>query len=154
MSNTPWYLDALKQGIEAAENMNTHPDLKQAAIDQGIRPAGYDAPITGWSQLTTDQLFDLHKGIHDRAVKDTVDKVLEIIEELKEMEDGLEERANSIGFIHHTPTGNVKDVEHIVTPRNPNEIKVVKLNAKADGIQYAREYVRKKVMALKEGEQE
>ncbi len=57
-----------------------HPSMEQAAIDQGIRPAGYDAPITGWGQLTTDQLVDLHKGIHDRAVKDAVDRVLEIIE--------------------------------------------------------------------------
>ena len=80
MSNIPWYLDALKQGIEAAEKMNIHPDLKQAAMDQSMRPEGYDSPITRWSQLTTDQLFDLHKGIHDRAVKDTVDKVLEILD--------------------------------------------------------------------------
>ena len=85
--------------------------------------------------------------------RDVLKQVLEIIDELKRMEDGLEERANSIGFVNHTPTGNVKAVEHLVTPRNPNEIKVVKLNAKADGIQYAREYLKSAVLALK-GEQQ
>ena len=80
MSNIPWYLNALKQGIEAAENMNIHPDLKQAAIDQGIRPAGYYDPNTGWSCLSTDKLVDLHKGIYDRAVKDAVDRMLEILD--------------------------------------------------------------------------
>ena len=83
----------------------------------------------------------------------SIDRVLEIIDELKRMEDGLEERANSIGFVNRTPTGNVMRVEHLVMPRNPNEIKVVKLNAKADGIQYAREYLKSAVLALKGGEQ-
>lgn len=69
----------------------------------------------------------------------TIEQVLEIIDELKRMEDELGERANRMEFVNHIPTGN------------PNEIKIVKLNAKADGIQYAREYLKKAILALKGG---
>lgn len=45
-----------------------------------MKPAGYDSQITRWAQLSTDQLVNLHKGIHDRAVKDTINRILGIID--------------------------------------------------------------------------
>lgn len=89
MSNTPWYLDALKQGVEAAENMNIHPNLKQAAIDQGICQAGYDAPITPIDGCCADKCKVFLDGSYRRGCKDTVDKVLELIDnECRDEENG------------------------------------------------------------------
>ena len=44
-----------------------------------------------------------------------------------------------------------KDIEHVVEPRNQHEIKVVKLNAKADGIEFARNTVSMIIKALEGG---
>lgn len=58
------------------------PSMMQAALDQGIRPVGYDSPITEEPQACcADRCKVFLDGSYRRGQVETIEKVLEIIDD-------------------------------------------------------------------------
>ena len=71
-----------------------HPSMEQAAIDQGIRPAGYDAPITPIDGCCADKCKAFLDASYRKGCKDTVARFIEIIHRRQEEREALHDKGD------------------------------------------------------------
>lgn len=72
--------DVIHKTIDGYET-TVHPSMEQAAIDQGIRPAGYDAPITPIDGCCAYKCKAFLDGNYRRGQVDARNKMLKLIEQ-------------------------------------------------------------------------